>query len=113
MTRGPRVGRFCVDQLDAEVLDAPDSSKVAGRLRPRWGRLVQAEPVMSQGLDRIPELFIPDWLLHAAVGSKLIALGQLAGILGRCQHHDRDQAGPRVAPDRSQYIETIKLGKLE
>src|SRR5215218_5820821 len=67
-----------------------------GRWLCRRRGLVQVEPVASHILNGAPELLMPNRLLNAAVGAELVALCQLAGIGGRCEHDDGNQTGPRV-----------------
>src|SRR3712207_7904326 len=51
--------------------------------------LVQVQPVASDGLEDGPQRLCADRLLHAAVRSQLITLGQLPGIIRRSEHHHR------------------------
>jgi hypothetical protein len=51
--------------------------------------------------------------LYAAVGAELIALGQLAWVVGGSENNNGYMAGAGVGPNGAKDIESIHLGELE
>jgi hypothetical protein len=51
--------------------------------------------------------------LHAAVGADLVALGHLARLGGRQEHHDGGRAGAGAGPQRAQHLHAVHPRKAE
>jgi hypothetical protein len=51
--------------------------------------------------------------LYAAVGAELIALGQLAWVMGGSEDNNGCKGSAGVGPDSSKDVESVHLGELE
>jgi hypothetical protein len=75
--------------------------------------LVEAEPIPADGLHGGTKLLILHRFLHAAIGSQLITLGHLAGIVRGGENYDRSHGGPGICPNRPEDLEAVHPGQVE
>src|SRR5271169_6234640 len=71
------------------------------------GRLIDDQPVQSDGLDRLPELFEINWFLDIAVSAQIVTGHQIPLFFRRSHDHDRDNLGPRVGLDLLEHFHPI------
>jgi len=69
--------------------------------------LVDHQPVKTELLDDVLEFFRIDRFLDVAIHVQFVAVDHTPLFLGRSQHHNRNQLGPRVLTNRSKHIESI------
>src|ERR1035441_5798254 len=75
--------------------------------------LVHDCPELTQSLHRLEELREAHWLDHIAIGSKLVAFGDVGALARGGKHHHRQAPQARIGLDLAQHFEAADLRHLD